>query len=210
MADLAAAAEQVRAIRKATADEVPRLARALARAFYDDPVYVWLFPDASRRLRIAERGFELFFRRLWIEHDETYTTPAIAGVAVWEPPGKWKVPVGRQIAMLPAATAVHGRYTLRVLAALAALEKNHPEELHYYLPFIGVDPDWQGRGIGYALMKPICERCDADRLGAYLEATTPRNRALYERHGFEVTEEFKLGKGSPPLWRMWRAPQAAG
>jgi hypothetical protein len=41
---------------------------------------------------------------------------------------------------------------------------------------------------------------------AYLEASTPRNRALYERHGFTVTEEFVLGKGSPPLWRMWREP----
>ena len=41
---------------------------------------------------------------------------------------------------------------------------------------------------------------------AYLEASSPRNRALYERHGFAVTEEFFLGKGSPPLWRMWREP----
>ena len=24
------------------------------------------------------------------------------------------------------------------------------------------------------------------------------------RPGFSVTAEFRLGKGSPPLWRMWR------
>jgi len=45
---------------------------------------------------------------------------------------------------------------------------------------------------------------------AYLEATSPRNRALYERHGFKVTEEFTLGPGSPPLWRMWRPPNNPG
>jgi hypothetical protein len=42
---------------------------------------------------------------------------------------------------------------------------------------------------------------------AYLEASSPRNRGLYEHHGFGVTEEFSLGAGSPPLWRMWRDPQ---
>jgi len=40
-------------------------------------------------------------------------------------------------------------------------------------------------------------------------ASTPRNRATYERRGFAVTEELALGKGTPPpQWRMWRAPRA--
>jgi hypothetical protein len=30
---------------------------------------------------------------------------------------------------------------------------------------------------------------------------------LYERHDFEVTEEFELPDG-PPLWRMWREPRS--
>jgi hypothetical protein len=33
-------------------------------------------------------------------------------------------------------------------------------------------------------------------------------RALYARHGFDVTEEFSLASGSPPLWRMWRNPNS--
>ena len=57
------------------------------------------------------------------------------------------------------------------------------------------------------MMAPILARCDRHGLPAYLDATTPRNRALYERCGFTVTEEFTLGKGSPPLWRMWRLPR---
>jgi hypothetical protein len=57
-------------------------------------------------------------------------------------------------------------------------------------------------------MRPILERCDRERMPAYLNAGSPRSRDLYLRHGFEVTEEFRLPEGGPPLWRMWREPRA--
>ncbi len=41
---------------------------------------------------------------------------------------------------------------------------------------------------------------------AYHEATSPRNRGLYERHGYVTQGEFTLPDG-PTLWRMsQRAP----
>ena len=71
-----------------------------------------------------------------------------------------------------------------------------------------MDPEWQGRGLGAALLNAVLERCDRERVPAFLEASRPRNRDLYERHGFAVTEEFRLGRGAPPQWRMWREPRA--
>lgn len=195
-------------VRKATPNETPALARTLAHAFYDDPVFKYLWPDDSRRRATIERGFHLFLRRLWLPHDETYVSADTAGVCVWEPPGTWKIGTGTQLVLLPALARIYGRSLARTLRALTVLEKDHPTDPHYYLPFIGVVPDRQGRGIGTALMRPILQRCDADRVPAYLEATTRRNRALYERHGFEVTHEFRLGPDAPPIWRMWRTPRS--
>jgi hypothetical protein len=40
---------------------------------------------------------------------------------------------------------------------------------------------------------------------AYLDATSQRNRRLYERHGFQAEEPF-APPGGPPLWPMWRQP----
>lgn len=206
MPDIAAAAREAAAVRKATAEELPRLAAVLARAFYDDPPVAWAVPDDARRMQIMERGFGLYLRKLWFPQDQCYTTEAVAGAAVWELPDQWKVGIMQQLRLLPAMAAIYGRFLPRLMRAITALESNHPQERHYYLPFIGVEPEWRGKGIGAALMRPILDRCDQQGTPAYLEATTPRNRALYERHDFKVTEEFTLGKGSPPLWRMWRQP----
>jgi ribosomal protein S18 acetylase RimI-like enzyme len=196
-------------IRKARPDEIDALARTLALAFYDDPAIVWLLPDDTRRLEIAQRGFHLFLRRLWLAHEETYVADDnAAGVCVWEPPGTWKIGIGAQLALLPAMVGVYGRNMPRVLRALTAIEKNHPTEPHEYLAFVGVAPERQGRGIGSMLMKPVLDRCDANGTPAYLEASSVRSKALYERHGFAVTEEVQLGRGAPPVWRMWRPAQA--
>jgi ribosomal protein S18 acetylase RimI-like enzyme len=52
----------------------------------------------------------------------------------------------------------------------------------------------------------MLERCDEAKASAYLEASTPANSRLYERHGFRVTEEIRMAEGAPPLWLMWRDP----
>jgi ribosomal protein S18 acetylase RimI-like enzyme len=210
MVDVAAASEQAATVHAAGQDEAGPIAEALAGAFFDDPVFSWVLRDDPRRMRTLRSGFELFLRRVWLDEEETYTTAVAVGAAVWEPPGAWKVAVGEQLRLLPAMVGVFRRHTPRVLRALAKLEGDHPAEPefppHYYLPFLGVHPDWQGRGLGSALLAPVLARCDRERVPAFLEASTPRNRALYERHGFEVIEEFALGRGAPPQWRMWRDP----
>jgi ribosomal protein S18 acetylase RimI-like enzyme len=206
MVEVAEAAQEAASVRKATAADRPAMAVALARAFHGDPVFTWVLRGVAARSTMLERGFELFLRRVWMEHEETYTTPAIAGAAVWEPPGKWQLSAGRQLLLMPGMLGVFRRRLPNIVSALVKLEARHPREPHYYLPFIGVDPAWQGRGLGGALLAPILARCNEERMPAFLEASTPRNRALYERNGFAVTEEFKLGRTAPPQWRMWREP----
>jgi GNAT superfamily N-acetyltransferase len=208
MVSIQATAGETATVRKATIADVPGMAGALARAFHDDPVFMWVLHADPRRMKMLERGFELFLRRVWMDHDETYTTASVVGVAVWEPPDQWKLGGMQQLRLLPAMLGVFGRRSPRLLRALAVLEASHPHERHYYLPFVGVEPEWQGRGLGAAVLAPILERCDREQTPAFLESSTPRNRALYERHGFAVAEEFTLGRGAPPQWRMWRAPRA--
>ncbi|MDP1849272.1 MAG: GNAT family N-acetyltransferase [Solirubrobacteraceae bacterium] len=195
------------AVRKATTEDVERIARVLAQAFLDDPVSAYFFPDPSDRLHRLERMYgSLVLPRLALPHDETYTTETVIAAALWTPPGAWQLRPLDSVRLLPVMAAVWRRGLARAIKAMAFMDRHHPGEPHLYLPFLGVLPEWQGRGIGTALMRPMLARCDREGLPAYLEATTPRNVALYRRNGFAVVDEIRLPDDGPPLWRMWRAP----
>ena len=57
-------------------------------------------------------------------------------------------------------------------------------------------------------MRPMLERCDGEGVPAYLESSTERNRALYERNGFAMTERFHMPGRGPVVRSMWREPHA--
>lgn len=82
----------------------------------------------------------------------------------------------------------------------------HPEEPHWYLPLLGVDPLHHGKGLGSALMKHALAVCDQDNKFVYLESSNPKNIPLYERHGFEVLGTIQVS-ASPPIFPMLRKPR---
>ena len=93
-----------------------------------------------------------------------------------------------------------------LLATFEKMDEWNPDEPHWYLPLIGVEPNAQGRGLGGALMRHAVARCDQEDAVAYLESSNPRNISLYERHGFEVMGEIQVGS-APRVTPMVRHPR---
>ncbi len=194
-------------VRKASADDAPRLADALARAFQNDPGWSHLLPDASDRTRRLRLFFETELRGIALAHGLVWTTEEVVGAAVWAPPEGWRVPITATLRETPPMLRVFGKHLPLALRSRLRMEGRHPRNPpHWYLAFMGVAPEWQGKGLGTALMSPALEAVDAAGTPAYLESSTPRSRALYQRNGFEVTGEFNLPSAGPPLWQMWREP----
>lgn len=196
-----------RSPRAATPSEAGALTATLAAAFEHDPVLGWLIPDRHRRLRRLERFFDLELRHVVLPAGTAWTVDGNAGASLELPPGHWRMPVRAQLAHGPAFTRVFARRLLHALGLITVMEHRHPREPHCYIPYVGVAPAAQGQRLGTALMRPTLDRCDREHLPAYLEATSERNAALYERLGFEHLGAFRFGS-SPPLWPMRRPPAA--
>jgi ribosomal protein S18 acetylase RimI-like enzyme len=187
--------------------DVGRIATVLAQAFHDDPHMKWALRDEATRLRRLERAFAAYLRQVWLVRGRCLGHERLIGASLWMPPDAWRPGPLTQLRLLPAVVLTARGDLPRVLKGLTFMERKHPAEpVHWYLAVVGVAPSWQGRGFGAALLRPVLERADAERTPAYTEASSPRNRALYERHGFEVIEECTYAGDAPPLWRMWRKP----
>jgi GNAT superfamily N-acetyltransferase len=189
-------------LRVAAAADLQSLRSVLAEAFFDDPVFGWLMPEDSKRRARLRRYFGIELRYYALPHELVWTTDDLAGVALSLPPGSWRAP-SRVTLMEGRAFGIHLSRAARMGAAMEWRHARELRESHYYVRDIGVRPDMQGKGLGSALMGPTLERCDREGLPAYIEASSERSAALYERLGFQHIRELRVG-ASPPLWLMIR------
>ena len=200
-------APQVRPARK---DDVRELSRTLARAFYDDPVMIWLLPDEQPRTGQLYRLFATMTRHHHLARGGVELAcdgPRIGAAALWDPPNEWEETRWAQLAMTPTFIRVFGARSMRGRAVQELMKREHPEEPHWYLGVIGSDPSVRGKGFGQALMRSRLDRVDAEHAPAYLESTKPENVPYYQRFGFEVTGEIVLPDEGPTMWPMWRQPR---
>ena len=178
----------------------------LAAAFIDDPVTRWMFPNPQTYLDVFE-AFADAFGGAAIDLGHGYIADEYQGVALWFPPG-----VENDSEAL--AGMIFANCSDRVLADIPAfmaqMESMHPaDENCWYLPMIGVDACYQGRGIGAALLKQALSVIDEQGGAAYLEASTKQSAALYQRHGFELTGVIQAGN-SPEIYPMLRPAMTTG
>lgn len=190
-------------VRTARAGDLNAMVSALTESFFDDPLMTWAFDASVRRKRLAVL-WRVMAEHGYLPAGASTVLPGGDGAALWMPPGRnldaafWSEHGAEFVGGLEGDAERLGQIG-------AAMEESHPTEDHWYLLAIGIHPHAQGRGLGGTLMAHTLRVADRAHQPAYLEATSSRSRALYERFGFEVMTELHPGDG-PPLWGMWREP----
>jgi GNAT superfamily N-acetyltransferase len=137
------------------------------------------------------------------DHASAYVIEDFARVALWLPPG-----VEPDYDPMTALFLENVEESILAIAdsLFEQMAEFHPQEPHWYLSLMGVDPARREKGYGSSLLSHALAVCDKDGLPAYLEATSPANLSLYERHGFETLGQIE-SRGSPPMFPMLRAPR---
>jgi GNAT superfamily N-acetyltransferase len=190
--------------RVADASDLDGVVATLTASFLDDPIMSWAFPDRDVRARRLPVMWRHAAGGVFLPGGASTTLPGHDAVAMWRRPGDgdgseyWEANVGRFIAEMEGDLD-------RLGALQRVMTAHHPTDDHWYLPAIGTRPDAQGRGLGSVLLAHTLRLADEGGEPAYLEATSPRSRALYARFGFEVVGEI-APDGCPPMWPMWRTP----
>jgi ribosomal protein S18 acetylase RimI-like enzyme len=179
----------------------------LARAFHNDPAWIWLIPDDEKRRRLLpwlfRVGFDVTAADVWT------TAGVVRGAARWLPPGRPPMRVGATLKALVTTPFRLGSAIAPFLAygrAVEALRATAVPDPHWYLAGIGVDPSAQRRGVGAALLQPGLAAASRAALPAVLLTNNEANLPFYERHGFEVVREDQTPKGGPHAWAMVKAP----
>lgn len=204
-------------VRAAAGDDVTAAASAMARAFRDKQPFLWLEPAPQARHRLVEALFLSMLRHLHRPGDGpeiALAGSAIAGCAVWSPPGAGRPPILRRLAAgwtMARAVGLRGMQSIsmRGKALEDAFHAARPREPHWYLVGLGVEPESHGNGIGGALLRSGLARCDRQRMPAYLECLEEL-MPYYEARGFTFLRWIDIDPGTPRQAGMWRASTGSG
>jgi ribosomal protein S18 acetylase RimI-like enzyme len=198
-------------VRAERAGELDNISAVLTDAFVDEAgLNYWVRQDA-RKDRARRALFDAIVRKALNPKREIWVAEAngaMAGAAIWLAPGlkAFEFPWWRELLYTPLFLSIAGVAGMRRAQDLGRrLAEQHPAVPHAHLQFLGVSSAAQGQGIGSTLLKETLTPLDRAGVVAYLEASTERNVALYQRHGFAVTSELDL----PGLhfWCMTRMPR---
>lgn len=188
-------------IRSARPEERTQTIACVVAAFITDPLCRFAWPSPHQYLEVMPVATSKFAGASF-DHGTADVAADFCGAGLWLPPDVH--PDGEDLETVFRET-VEPKHLNDLLRTFEKMGESHPDERHWYLPMIGVEPFAQGTGLGGALMRHAVARADEDGALAYLESSNPRNISLYERHGFEVMGEIQIGEG-PLVTPMTRRP----
>ena len=187
-------------------EQVEQAAGVIARAFHEDALNVYLYPDGETRARFAPPMFEAFVRYDQLFGQVDYL-PGFTAVATWIRPG---------VTETPERLAEAGFGNLPDEAPLAVLDtvfgfigkavSRPAPEPHWHLRLLGVEPDSQGRGLGAVVMQRGIDRAADTGHAVVLETFSERTVGFYRRNGFELIVEDVEPTTGLRFWALRHVP----
>ncbi|MFX1269217.1 MAG: GNAT family N-acetyltransferase, partial [Promethearchaeota archaeon] len=192
-------------------DQIEAASKVLGRAFQDDPLFVYCFPDpVERQTKIAIHGEFLIL--VGILTGEVYITSSnIEGVAIWHPHGikdqmrsTQSKEIRRRLRKIKRLEFSDSLLIERmgIFEEIAnSYQFEHVNFPHWYLAFIGIDPIHQSKGYASKLIRMKLAEIDEQNLPCYLHTENEKNVKFYEYFGFKL-----IGKNKVPNSDFYHHP----
>ena len=133
-------------IRRAEFGDVRELSLVLAGAFEEDPFMSWLFPESKHRFKFAQAWMRVEVENA-LEMDASWVSmisgEIVAGT-IWSPPGRDLHESGTFNQLWYLVLGANPDRTSELAQGLSMIGSGHPEEPHFYLNTVGVQPSLAG------------------------------------------------------------------
>jgi GNAT superfamily N-acetyltransferase len=191
-------------IEKLTRPNLLLAAKALTNAFFEDPLQQYVFPDEAER---KERSIPHFSAVLQygLLFGEVYTVNNSEGAVVWLKPGETVLTPekARQSGLSDLPQTIGEAPFNRFISVLDYADQFHKQDMkeaHWYTMVLGIDPAYQGKGYGSALLSPILNEAKIKNIPVYLETLQPKNVSFYKHMGFELIREVIEPVSGLKIW----------
>ena len=204
-------------VRPGSAEELRAATRVFAEAFRSEGFTSWMFdlstPERQERFARANDLMLTLRHELGQAFLVAVVENEVAGMAVLKAPEPqrgasfWRqarIALPRLLDLLGMVGLIRWRRAWRAMQAARA-PKTLPDR-YYTLEGLAVAPAYQGQGIARRLLEAIHALSDGDpqAVGIYLYTADARNRAMYERFGYELAAQ-QLGGEALTVYHMFRA-----
>jgi ribosomal protein S18 acetylase RimI-like enzyme len=183
----------------------------MAQAFRDDPAWVYVAPDAQRRLSTLIKLYRGFVA-IQIRSQQMYGVgDPLQGVAIWNVPNRHQPsPLNSlnlntlKLMFTPGMRPVSKRLW-QISRPTEVVKKEHIREPnYYYLEAVAVAPEAQGQGLASKLIRPFLAQADAQSMSMYLDTFKESNVRIYKHYGFVCLEQRDVPELGLRLWLMRR------
>ena len=187
---------------KATYSDKEFIVDLLCRAFDQYNSINEAVKQNRKREKSIRRLMDYSFETCWL-YGEIYFTSDLKGVALLFSPEKKKTmlkSLTRDLSLI--FYAINFWRIVKIIRREFLLKKYYSNQL-VYIWYLGVEPEFQGQGVGTRLLKEIIQMVDQRNLPIYLETSLLINVSFYKRLNFKVFQKFHF---SYTLYMLKREP----
>jgi ribosomal protein S18 acetylase RimI-like enzyme len=198
-------------IRAMAANDMDEVCEVVGLAFAENPsTLANVRGDRERACQTMRDAVRIAkFGRPWSHALVAVQAGGIAGVlnaAEWP---HCQLSIVEKIRTAPSMVRIMRTALPRAFTMMSKRETADPHQPHWHVGPVGVKPEFQGRGIGRALLESFLADLDEREAPAFLETDVDRNVNLYEKLGFTVTMRQEIvGVDTRFMWRDPRAPRS--